>query len=78
MPSDLAPSAECALIEAYVRLLAPAIHALSCGTRLDGGYEVWLQLNPRSVMKVVTVTKAEFETEEWKQKIIAAVEDANV
>src|SRR5947208_2897120 len=45
---DLTPTAETEMIKAYVRVLAPEIHDVSCGARMDGGYDLWLQLNPTS------------------------------
>jgi hypothetical protein len=78
MPSDLTPTAETEMIRAFVKLLAPSIHQVSCGSRLDGGYDLWLQLNPSSVIKQVVITPQEYSTEEWKETIKTAIEQINV
>jgi hypothetical protein len=78
MPSDLTPTAETEMIRAFVKLLAPSIHQVSCGSRLDGGYDLWLQLNPSSVIKQVVITHQEYSTEEWKDTIRTAIEQINV
>jgi len=77
MPSDLTPTAETEMIKAYVRLLAPDIHEVSCGTRVEGGYELWLQLSPTSTIKPVIVSQVEYATEQWKDKVGAAIEEVN-
>ena len=77
MPSDLTPTAETEMIKAYVRLLAPGIHEVSCGTRVDGGYELWLQLSPTSTIKQVIISEKEYKTDQWKDKIGAAIEEIN-
>ena len=79
MASDLTPTAEGAMIEAYIRVCAPGVHDLSsCGTRLDGGYEVWFRLNPTSERVPIVISKAEYKEDRWKEKIDAAIEDANI
>jgi hypothetical protein len=78
MPSDLTPTAETEMIKAYVRVLAPGIHDVDCGTRLDGGYDLWLKLNPSSTIKQVVISRAEYRDEQWKDKIREALEQINV
>jgi hypothetical protein len=78
MPSDLTPSPESELIKAWVRALAPSIHDLGCGHRLDGGYDLWLQLNPRSSVKQVIITKDEYRSGHWRESVRHALEDANL
>jgi hypothetical protein len=78
MPSDLTPTPETALIEAYVRLLAPGINEVSCGTRLDSGYDLWLQLEPNSRIRQVVITSAEYKADQWKDKVQGAIEEINV
>lgn len=78
MPSDLTPTAETEMIRIYVKVLAPSIHDVSCGTRLDGGYDLWLQLNPTSTIKQAVISQAEFKTEEWKDRVGEALEEINV
>ena len=78
MPSDLTPTPETALIETYVRALAPGVFNMSCGTRVDGGYELWLQLNQDSRITPVVIDQSEFESGDWKDKVKAAIETANV
>jgi len=62
MPSDVTPSPESELIKAYVQELAPGSHEISCGSRLDGGYDLWIQLNPSSAVKQVIITKEDYRT----------------
>lgn len=78
MPSDLTPTAETEMIKAYVRVFAPGIHDVDCGTRLDGGYDLWLKLNPSSTMKQVVISRAEYRDDQWKDKIGEALEQINV
>ena len=78
MPSDPTPTQESALIQAYVRELAPSIHEVSCGNRLDGGYNLWFQLNPSSSAKQVIIGKNEYNTGQWKESVRTALEDANL
>ena len=61
MPSDLTPSPESDLIKAFrFRALAPSIHDLDCGKRLDGGYDLWFKLNPSSSVKQVVISADEY------------------
>ena len=69
MPSDLTPTAETEMIKAYVRVLAPEIHDVSCGARMDGGYDLWLQLNPTSTIKQVVISKVEYKGDQWKDLV---------
>src|ERR1035437_5324132 len=46
MSCDLTPTAETEMIRIFVKLLAPGIHEVSCGTRLDGSYDLWLHRPP--------------------------------
>ena len=78
MPSDLRSTPETALIEAYVLHLAPNINEVSCGTRLDSGYDLWLQLEPSSSIKQVVITNAEYKADQWKDKVQIAIEEINV
>ncbi|MGA8149577.1 MAG: hypothetical protein WB952_01270 [Terriglobales bacterium] len=78
MPSDLTPTAETEMIKAYLRVLAPGIHDVDCGTRLDGGYDLWLKLNPSSTIKQVVISRAEYRDDQWKDKIREALEEINV
>jgi hypothetical protein len=78
MPSDLTATAETEMIEAYVRVLAPGIHDVDCGTRLDGGYDLWLKLNPSSTIKQVVISRAEYKDNQWQDKIGEALEEINV
>jgi hypothetical protein len=78
MASDLSPSPETALIEAYVRLLASGINEVSCGRRLDSGYDLWLQLEPNSRIKQVVITNAEYKADQWKDKVQSALEEINI
>jgi hypothetical protein len=78
MPSDLTPTAETEMIKAYVRVLAPGIHDVDCGTRLDGGYDLWLKLNPSSTIKQVFISRADYRADRWKDKIREALEEINV
>ena len=77
MPSDLTPTAETEMIKAYVRTFAPGIHEVECGTRLDGGYDLWLKLSPRSTIKQVIISQVEYKTEQWKDKVGDAIEEIN-
>jgi len=77
MPSDLTPTAETEMIKAYVRVLAPEIHDVSCGARMDGGYDLWLQLNPTSTIKQVVISKVEYKGDQWKDLVSDAIEDIN-
>ena len=77
MPSDLTPTAETEMIKAYVRVLAPEIHDVSCGARMDGGYDLWLQLNPTSTIKQVVIRKVEYKGDQWKDLVSDAIEDIN-
>ena len=77
MPSDLTPTAETEMIKAYVRVLAPEIHDVSCGARMDGGYDLWLQLNPTSTVKQVVISKVEYKGDQWKDLVSDAIEDIN-
>jgi len=76
MPSDLTPTAETEMIKAYVRVLAPEIHDVSCGARMDGGYDLWLQLNPTSTIKQVVISKVD-KGDQWKDLVSDAIEDIN-
>jgi hypothetical protein len=78
MASDLTPSPESELIKAWVRALAPSIHDLDCGKRLDGGYDLSLKLNPSSSVKQVIITKDEYDSERWRESVRHALEDANL
>lgn len=78
MPSDPTPTAETEMIKAYVRVCAPGIHDVDCGTRLDGGYDLWLKLNPTSPIKPVVISEAEYKGDQWKERINAAIEEVNV
>jgi hypothetical protein len=78
MPSDLTPNPESELIKAWVRALAPSIHNLDCGRRLDGGYDLWLQLNPSSSVKQVVISADEYSSERWRESVRHALEDANL
>ena len=76
MPSDLTPTAETEMIKVYVRVLAPEIHDVSCGARMDGGYDLWLQLNPTSPIKQVVISKVD-KGDQWKDLVSDAIEDIN-
>lgn len=78
MPSDLTPTAETEMIKAYVRVLAPGIHDVSCGTRLNGGYDLWLKLNPTSTIKQVVISQAEYKGDQWKERVDQAIDEINV
>jgi hypothetical protein len=78
MSCDLTPTAETEMIRIFVKLLAPGIHEVSCGTRLDGSYDLWLQLDPMSRMKQVIISRDEFRTEEWKETVRDAIDEINV
>ena len=78
MPSDLTPSPESDLIKAWVRALAPSIHDLDCGKRLDGGYDLWFKLNPSSSVKQVVISADEYGSERWRESVRHALEDANL
>jgi hypothetical protein len=77
MPSDLTPTAETEMIKAYVRLLAPGIHDVSCGARADGGYDLWLKLNPTSTIKHVIISHVQYKTDQWKDGVGDAIEEIN-
>jgi hypothetical protein len=80
MPADYETDPECRWIEEFVREVAPAIDHAQCGKRLNGDYELWLRLLPASSAKQVLITKAEYEagqSEAWKEKINAALEELN-
>jgi len=66
------------MIRIYVKVLAPSIHDVSCGSRLDGGYDLWVQLNPTSTIKQVVISQEEFKADQWKDKVGAAIEEINV
>ena len=66
------------MINAYVRVLAPGIHHVDCGTRLDGGYDLWLKLNPTSTIKQVVISQAEYKGDQWKELIGKAIDEINV
>jgi hypothetical protein len=78
MPSDLTPSPESDLIKAWVRALAPSIHDLDCGKRLDGGYDLWFKLNPSSSVKQVVISADEYGSERWRERVRHSLEDANL
>lgn len=61
-----------------MRVCAPGIHDVDCGTRLDGGYDLWLKLNPTSPIKQVVFSQAEYKGDLWKERINAAIEEVNV
>jgi len=77
MPSDLTPTAETEMIKVYVRVLAPEIYDVSCGARMYGGYDLWLQLNPTSTVKQVVISKVEYKGDQWKDLVSDAIEDIN-
>ena len=66
------------MIKAYVRVLAPGIDDVDCGTRLDGGYDLWLKLNPTSTIKQVVISQAEYKGDQWKELIGEAIDEINV
>ena len=66
------------MIKAYVRVLAPGIHDVDCGTRLDHGYDLWLKLNPTSTIKQVVISQAEYKGDQWKELIGNAIDQINV
>jgi len=66
------------MIEAYVRVLAPGIHGVDSGTRLDGGYDLWLKLNPTSRIKQVVISQAEYKGDQWKERVNDAIDEINV
>jgi hypothetical protein len=78
MPSDLTPTAETEMIKAYVRVLAPGIHDVDCGTRLNGGYDLWLKLNASSTIKHVVISRVEYRNDQWKDKVGEALEEINI
>jgi hypothetical protein len=79
MPSDSTPTPETEMIKAYVLELAPGIHQVECGARLDGGYDLWLQLNPTSTKKQVIISRVEYtEDDLWKNKVGHAIEGINI
>jgi len=78
MPSDLTSTPETALIEAYVLMLAPDMNEVSCGTRLDGGYDLWLRLEPNSTAKQVVISEAEYKADQWKDRVREAIERMNI
>jgi hypothetical protein len=78
MPSDLTPTAETEMIKAYVRVRAPGIHYLDCGTRLDGGYDLWIKLNPTSTIKQVVISQAEYKGDQWKERVNDAIDEINI
>jgi hypothetical protein len=78
MPSDLSPTPETEMIKTYVKILAPGIHNVSCGTRMDGGYDLWLQLDPTSTIKQVVITQTEYTSDRWKDMVSAAIEEINI
>jgi hypothetical protein len=78
MPSDLTPTAETEMIKAFVHVLAPGIHDVDCGTRLNGGYDLWLKLNPTSTVKQVVISQEEYKSDQWKDKIADAIDEINV
>jgi len=77
MPSDRTPTAETSMIEAYVRDCVPSIDSVECGTRLDGGYDLWLRLNPTSAVKQVIITKEQYATDLWKERISLEIQEIN-
>jgi hypothetical protein len=77
MPSDPTPTAETEMIKAYVRVCAPAIHAVDCGIRIGGGYDLWLKLNPTSAIKQVIISQAEYKADQWKERIDDAIDEIN-
>jgi hypothetical protein len=78
MPSDLTRTAETEMIRIYVKLRAPGIHEVSCGTRLDGGYDLWLQLEPTSIIRQVVISQEDYKTDRWKEKVNNAIDEINV
>ena len=79
MPSDLTPNPDSALIEAYFKVLAPGIHNVSCGTTLDGGFQITFKLDSSSTTRFLDISKDEYKDDyAWKEKIEKAIEDANV
>ena len=77
MPSDMITTAETEMIKAYVRVRAPGIHDVDCGTRIGGGYDLWLKLNPTSTIKQVVISQAEYKTDQWKDRVGDAIDDIN-
>lgn len=78
MPSQSSPTPESALIERYVREHAPSIYDVSCGMRLDKGYELWFRLNPPPApAKQVIISKQDYSTGDWKGIVNQAIQDAN-
>jgi len=73
MPSDLTPTPETEMIRAYVRGLAPDIHEVSCGVRMDGGYEVRLQF-----IKQVVISRDQYKADQWKDMVGDAIDEANI
>jgi hypothetical protein len=61
MLCDLTPTPETEIIKAYVRVRVPGIHDLDCGSRLDGRYDLWLQLNPKYTIKQVVISQADYK-----------------
>lgn len=78
MPSDITPTPETALIEAYVRELAPSIHELSCGIRADGAFDAWFRLNPTSPAKQIVIGKNDYSNGDWNEQVQRALENANL
>jgi len=77
MPSDPTPTPETELIRAYVRGLAPDIHQVTCGVRMDGGYDVWLQFVPTSTIRQVVISQAQYKADHWKDMVGDAIDEAN-
>jgi hypothetical protein len=78
MPGDQTPTPESALIEDYIRELAPSIHQVSCKKRLDGGYDLWFQLNPTSPAKQVIISNNEYSAGQSNDSVGTALEEANL
>jgi hypothetical protein len=78
MPSDLTSTPETEMIRAYVRGLAPDIHEVSCGVRMDGGYDVWLQLLPTSTIRQVVISRTQYKDDQWKDMVGNAIDEANI
>ena len=50
---------------------------MDCGTRIGGGYDLWLKLNPTSTIKQVVISQAEYKTDQWKDRVGDAIDDIN-
>jgi hypothetical protein len=66
------------MIKAYVRVRAPGIQRRGLRHSSDGsGYDLWLKLNPKSTIKQVLISQADYKTYQWADEVDGAIDDIN-